>query len=354
MAFAEFLKNEHFPGLYIEVSTHGRGAHGFFVLEKYDLGAEFVNDLLLHRLQPWLRQVLKEQGFDVENVEIKGTLPVLVWGTQWRELANYRSGTPAKLPRLGTPEREIALRNTTKLTVYDLMRLPVVEKEEKEKKVKTEIAGSVTGKAISEEELGRLQGEYLRMAEALLDVHKLETAGRTVVTVDDMAIFLLLLKFFSENMNADGSLPVARWKNLWQALFEAGDVGRAFCPQRFKAIRDYLSSLGLLDWEDESYRIGWNDEKGQYHKGKACKWQAGQKLMEMLKTAAEQADNNKGEGEASFIRTEITILLKSIIPLTYEETKKPILVEEIPVHRLNADEIAQFITPFDVLAGMAA
>ena len=320
MAFAEFLKNNHFPNLYFEVSTHGKGGHGFFILDKCDCGAEFVNDLLLHRLQPWLRQILKEQGFDAENVEVKGTLPVLIWGTEWREVTNYRSGTLAKLPRLGTPEKEAALRNTTRLTVYDLMRLPVVEREGKPRAVKKaagQIAGSISGKAISDEELKRLQRDYRQVAETLLDVHELKTAGRTVVTVEDMAIFLLLAKFFTENMNSDGSLPVERWKNLRQALFEVGDVERAFCPQRFKAIRDYLSSLELLDWKDQSYRIGWYDESGQYHKGKACKWKASEELMAMLKPLVEQTDNNKEGREASFIRTEIGSLLKSIVPLTY-------------------------------------
>ena len=105
MAFAEFLKNEHFPNLYIEVSTHGNGAHGFFVLEKCGCGPEFINDILLHQLQSWLRQILIERDFDVENVEIKGTLPVVVWGDEYREVTNYRSGTLAKLPRLGTPDK---------------------------------------------------------------------------------------------------------------------------------------------------------------------------------------------------------------------------------------------------------
>ncbi len=108
------------------------------------------------------------------------------------------------------------------------------------------------------------------------------TAGRTVVTNEDVAIFLLLLRFFSENMNTDGSMPVRRWKKMWQALFEAGDINRAFCPQRFKVIRDHLSSLQLLDWQDETYRIGWFDEDGEYHKGKSSKWHASERLMGML------------------------------------------------------------------------
>ena len=89
-----------------------------------------------------------------------------------------------------------------------------------------------------------------------------------MVTNEDVAIFLLLLRFFTLNMNSDGSLPAKRWKKMWQALFEAGDINRAFCPQRFKAIRDFLSSLQLLDWRDRSYCLGWYDQDGQYHKGK--------------------------------------------------------------------------------------
>ena len=94
------------------------------------------------------------------------------------------------------------------------------------------------------------------LASAVMETHTLETNGRTVVTIEDVAIFLMLVKFFTNNMNKDGSLPVNRWRNLWNALFEAGDLNRAFCPQRFKAIRDYFSSLGLLDWADEKYWVG--------------------------------------------------------------------------------------------------
>ncbi|MBT7070080.1 MAG: hypothetical protein HN975_04230, partial [Anaerolineae bacterium] len=131
MAFAEHLRDHHFPNLYIEVSTHGNGAHGYFVLDKLGTGSTFVNNLLLRSLQPWLRQILKEHECDVENVEIKGTLPDIVWGQKKLEVTNYKSGTLAKLPRLGTEEKERALRNTTRVTVDELARLPVIEEVKK-------------------------------------------------------------------------------------------------------------------------------------------------------------------------------------------------------------------------------
>jgi hypothetical protein len=358
MAYARFLRKHYFPNLYFEPSTHGRGGHGYFVLEKWDYGAEYINDLLLHRLQPWLRQILKEHEFDVENVEIKGTLPVIVWGQEELEVSNYRSGTLAKLPRLGSPEKEEALRNTTRVSAYDLQKLPVVDGDKQQPrttiKVGSDVAGSISGKVIDDDELAKIDGHYGVVAEALLESHEVRTTGRTVVTAEDVAIWLMLLRFFTQNMNADGSMPVKRWKNMWQALFEAGDINRAFCPQRFKAIRDHLSSLELLDWQDQTYRIGWYDEDGNYHKGKSCKWQASEKLMEMLQGPAEQKRYQLGGGGTSFIRTEILSDLQSIDQLAVEDTKRPILIEFDSNLRLNPDEIAPLIAPFEAFSGLAA
>ena len=358
MAFAEHLRKYYFPGLYIEVSTHGNGAHGYLVLDKLGMGDTYVNNLLLHRLQPWLRQILNEHDHDVENVEIKGTLPDIVWGQEKLEVTNYKSGTLAKLPRLGSVEREEALRNTTRLTVDELARLPVVEEVKrvsaKGQAAGREVVGSISGKVISQEELDKVDGHYGELAAALLKSHELRTAGRTVVNRDDVAIFLMLLKFFTEDMNADGSLPVERWKKMWNSLFEAGDINRAFCPQRFKVIRDHLSSLQLLDWRDRSYSLGWYDQDGQYHKGKACKWQASERLMGMLEVPAEQEDYYMGGGRTSFIRTDLLKDLQIILQLPHERTIRPVRIEIDHQLRLNPDDLAPLITPFEVFMGVAA
>ena len=149
----------------------------------------------------------------------------------------------------------------------------------------------MTGKMIGEGELAQLAegGDYLNVAAALLGTHTLKTTGRTVVTAEDVAIFLLCLKFFTRRMNADGTLPVKRFEGLWSALYEAGDVGRAFDCHRFKAIRDYLSDLGLLDWEDSTFVAPREGRDGTRLKGRACKWEAGEVLMGMLGEARERA-----------------------------------------------------------------
>ncbi|QDT95288.1 hypothetical protein [Gimesia aquarii] len=359
MSFAKFLKEHHFPNLYIEVSTHGNGAHGYFVLEKYDYGATFINNLLLQRLQPWLRKILAEQDFDVENVEIKGTLPVVEWGDEKYEVLTYKSGTLAKLPRIETPEREEQLRNTTIVTVNDLQQLPVIEEPKVNKSAKTRNTatphvGSISGKHISQDELGHLNGHYRQVAESLLEVHALKTSGKTVATIEDVAIFLMLLKFFTENMNTDGSLPVNRWSEMWKSVFVLGDINRAFCPQRFKTIRDHLSGLGLLDWEDETYRIGWTDEDGKYHKGKACKWRASKEFMVKLEIPVVAIVKKKEEGGTSFIRTTLIEFFKTITQLRSEDTTRPVLFDPESPLRLNPDEINHFVKPFDAYTSLAA
>ena len=96
------------------------------------------------------------------------------------------------------------------------------------------------------------------------------------------------------------------------------------------------------------------DDDGKYHKGKACKWQASDRLMAMLEEPAEQARCEEGEGEASFIRTQLLSELKSIVQLPPEETKQPILIEFDSHLRINPDEIAPLITPFEAFTGLAA
>ena len=76
LAYAQFLKDTYFPNLYFEPSTNGKGAHGYFVLQKDGVKPEVVNDLF-GQLQAYLRQTI--YGFDIETVEIKGRCPVIYW-----------------------------------------------------------------------------------------------------------------------------------------------------------------------------------------------------------------------------------------------------------------------------------
>ena len=310
IAFVEHLKATRFPNLYYEVSTNGNGVHGYLVVEKGDLGDEGLNGAL-STLDKWLKAELSKGSFDVENVEIKGQAPEFAWGREKFELKAYKSGQLAKLPREALARAD-ELRGTTKLTAQELRRLPVPTTDESVDSVvsgrraakKTSAAsvwenenwekasvvpskfemkgGSIAGHHFGPEELARLGTGYLSLAKELLGERKLVAKGRRVVTEQDLAIFLMLVRFFTYNMNADGSLPVARWREMWTALHGAGDVGRAWCHHRFARMRNYLSDKSLIAWQDESFVVGVFAEDGRFVPGRASKWKAGEELMARL------------------------------------------------------------------------
>ena len=290
---AEYLKATFFPGLYHEPSTNGRGRHGYFILDKEGLGAEDVKRLL-KALERHLNLHLLSQGFDIELFEVKGLPPVITWNDG--EVTNYTAGVLAKIPR--QVHRFEEWKRTTVMSHVEIRRVvnelrpstssqvPVTPKRPPSMAMVVEdrAKGSVTGKVIGEGELAQLAegGHYRKVAATLLGTHTLQTTGRTVVTAEDVTIFLACLKFFTGRMNADGTLPVRRFEGLWSALHEAGDVGRAFDCHRFKAIRDYLSDLGLLYWEDRTFVAPTKDHHGNKSSGRACKWKANETLVAML------------------------------------------------------------------------
>lgn len=362
IAFAEHLRKHHFPNLYFELSTNGNGVHGYLVLEKGEMAAEFLIPLL-KRLDRHLKSLLSATTFDVEDVEIKGTPPVFTWGKRAGELANYKSGQLGKLPR--DKERFEELRNTARITYFDLLKLlpaETISPEEKKadsQKFRPETAGSISGKVIGDEELGQLNGHYRYVAKTLMQNQALATSGRALATVEDVAVFLMLLRFFTGNMNQDGSLPQARFKGLWTALFTSGDIDRPFDDKRFAAIRNYLSSLGLLDWQDEQYRLGWTGDDRQYHRGQACRWKASALLMEMLDASKRerhdcvdfQEDDDwrtvkkREREEASFTGTSLVDVIQSLVRLPYKQVVRPILTVPIQTWRLTPEEIGVYITP---------
>ena len=231
MAFAEFLKQNVFPDMYYEVSTNGNGVHGYIVLDKFDAGERFVNDALLSRLDPYLKQLLRESDFDVENVEIKGTAPVFEWGDHKYELNGYKSGVLAKIPRVDTPAKQRALKETTYIHINDLLRIDMPRKEAGSSNQALSLSG--TGVPIKQEDLDDFY-LYLDVAKALIGDDLLRTSDRRVVRAVDVACFLLLGKCFTENMNKDGSMPRNRFKSVQGSLFANNFIQRAFNGKRFK------------------------------------------------------------------------------------------------------------------------
>lgn len=357
MAYLTHLREEHFPNLYFELSTNGNGGHGYFLLDKEGMSAQGIKPLLKQQLQAWLNQIAAD--FDVELVEVKGLPPELSWGTDQYELKTYKSGVLAKVPR-GLVDRFYEVRNTTVLSVTDLRRLPVVQKTETRADEKPTIAvtrGSFSGHHFTEDHLAGLKegGKYWLIAQALLSGEELTTRSRAKVTVLDMAIVLMLGEFFTKNMNSDGSLPTTRWGAMWNCLCEENVIDRAWDHKRFKLLRDRLSSLGLIEWEDQSYSLGWKKEDGEYVPGRAAKWKFSTELMEQIavsadSTVASAASVSEEEREHPLWEQDL-LNWRSSLPITPDnKVVRPYLVTKMTVYLYSPDELTDFVSPIMQMA----
>src|SRR5262249_35060332 len=120
--------------------------------------------------------------------------------------------------------------------------------------------------------------------------------ARWLVEDTDFAQAIVLLRFFTEaeNRNLDGSLPQCRAQELWTALYDAGDFERPWNHPRWKAMRDWMSQMGWLDWQDNRYQIGTGRGDGQ-----ACRWRLHEDFVQVLDWLALHQE----EDGASFVDT---------------------------------------------------
>lgn len=367
--YLQFLRDGYFPNLYFEPSTHGNGGHGYFLLEKGDHSEKYLNKMLFETFTPWLNHLAVD--FDIEFVEIKGTMPVIEWGRKKLEVLNYKSGTLAKVPK-GLITRFDELKNTTRISAGDILfHLPTYDISDELKKksispVSVEAScGSVTGKHFDANTLAELNkgSRFHIVAESLLKSHTLKTSGRSVVTTEDVSIALMVGEWLTKNLDSNGAMPTKRWANLWKALYKAEDVDRAWDHKRYAVIRNYLSSLGLIEWEDESYQPGWHKDDGTYIKGKAAKWHFSEELMEQLANAGERNKEIRLEDQeyisskeggsilyGNTILTRTTNWAKSLTRIPHNDIIHPVMVIQMPLLRLHPDYVTEFVGFFDVMA----
>lgn len=310
-AFARHLK-ARWPDLYFERSTGGKGVHAYLVIDKSGKDAAQVN-AALKRLQDWLRAEADRVSADIELVEVKGTCPVIEF--EAGGITSVRYGTFAKLPRDASRFGE--WQGTTALSVDQLgrsafdvpppsqgrpARTPPLARR---KALKT--AGSVSGRLISEDEVGALP-RLESFARSLLAGKRL-LVGKWDVTDHDVAVALLLLRFFHQNPNPDGTLPTERVKGMWTGLFDAGDVQRAWNHRRWKAIRDFLSACGHIDWTDHRYYYGYM-AGDKFVKGRACKFTITGEFADALDRVVDlPSAASPSPGGASFVETRIARLV---------------------------------------------
>ena len=112
---------------------------------------------------------------------------------------------------------------------------------------------------------------------------------RWAVTETDFAQAVVLLRFFTENRNPDGSLPQRRVQELWTVLYERGDFSRPWNHHSWKAIRDWMSQMGWLDWQDHRYQIGTG-----HGDGRACRWRLHEDFVQRSRLAGTASWRRRG------------------------------------------------------------
>ncbi len=315
-AFADWLKDNYFPNLYHEPSTHGKGRHGYFVLFKDGFKDIGVSNYL-KRLDKTLKKLLElflatHPQYEVENVEIKGTPHIITWAKgAKRQIESMKSGCLAKLPR-DIYTRFDDFKNTTVLSFDDIIDL-----EEKAEKIVipsvipapkmlpiVKIKGSTSAHPIKKDEIHAINGPYLEFARSWVP-DSVGTSSRARVDAIDLAIALPILKFCSQKMNSDGTMPTKRIKTIWDRLLAEGEIDRAFDYHRWKVIRDLIEANDGLEMHDRLYYTGFVNDQGQQIKGLAAKWKLADWLVEELDEIVECGYVKQSEHHKSSVLEQV-------------------------------------------------
>ena len=194
---------------------------------------------------------------------------------------------------MSPPPTESKFKRTTVLNDRRISDLYVKYKDEPVVPAKRVVepakkSGSLTGCVVKQADIDQW-GSYVAVAKSLV-VQPLKTNGREVATAEDMAVLLLVLEACTNDMNADGSMPTARIRENWEILHANGDVDRPWCPRRYTTLRNQLSNLGYIDWEDRRYVPSALSPTGT---GQAARWRISEGLIEMI--VAEKLGNGTPE-----------------------------------------------------------
>jgi hypothetical protein len=301
IAFADWLRDNYFPCLYHEASTNGKGRHGYFVLFKDGFSAVGVANFL-KKLEKALKRLLQyflatHPQYQVEGVEIKGTPHIITWAKGARKIESMQSGCLAKIPR-EIVNRIDEFKRTTVLSFDDIEELEqkaeqLVIPEPKKLSIFKRV-GSTSTHPIPRHEIDAIKGPYLDFAKTWIS-EPVGTSSRAMVETADLAIALPIVKFCSQKRNVDGTMPTKRIKRIWDALFEEGEVDRAFDYHRWRVIRDSLEAKGGLEMESRYFYTGFVNQGGEFIKGVAAKWKMADWLVEKLDEVLELGFDPKDE-----------------------------------------------------------
>jgi hypothetical protein len=258
---AEML-DYYLPGIHTEASTHGKGVHGYVVIDYQDHGPEDtkrIKEVYVNFIKTLDRKA-KQIGIDIELIEPKG-LPVNVIRAPNGSLnvTDSKQGVLIKAPR--------NIESAVKTCIYTIEQLEeltaeiaaTIPEETKEgSKTGSGNSGAGSNAMFSQDEFDRV----IPLARQLHYANNLKhvvLASRVKIAVEDIAAFLLSLIFCKEHPrkeHANGALPCTRLRKLWAFMQEAGIICRAYDPKRIAFIRNLLADYQFLEFRSATYAPG--------------------------------------------------------------------------------------------------
>ena len=287
-----------FANLFVENSTSGGGAHAYGVLVKTPGIDDVTVNGGLKCLQAYLRRRLAEGhklGLygDISDVELKGGCPVFEW--EKGRCVHVQCGQLAKVPvtALDRPREFLALARIHHSVMRRLRHQPIEfpqpsspESTTAPNPASSERKGSTRTHPIPRAIVERIGSEYLAVAQSFAPEPILTSSlsDRHVATAEDVAIYLAITAYITLHQGEDKAMPSRRIGAIWTAMYKSREVGRPHCVKRVAAIRNHLSDLGLIDWQDERY---WSPDKAgklgcETRKGVCCKYSLSTELMAEL------------------------------------------------------------------------
>lgn len=286
ISFAEHLKSI-WPNLYYERSTNGKGIHAYILVRKCQVGAEAVNESL-DRLAAFLRHQADITNADIELVEVKGYCPIIKYDYKGN-IVNVTYGTFAKYPRHASLQQ---LQNTTVIDWQDLRR-EQYSVPDKPARLNTGSGCKSMPKDYTEQ-LPDLINHFSKLTAG----HKLVASDGRQVTNEDGGIVLLIAKYLSEHPNKEHRHSLRYCMLLWRWLHDEGACTR--CPNHkiFAAVRNHLSSRGLINWIDNRYQPS---SKPEAKDGVCCRWALMESFLSLLEQGGDNVDNQtRGNGKYLF------------------------------------------------------
>jgi hypothetical protein len=215
---------------------------------------------------------------DIEHIEVKGK--VYERNEENGQLLSVKCGDLLKCP---TEDKYVdqkpisfeelkALVASLPVTPYAApAATPVSPQSPKATKRK---AGSFHARTLTDEQIANLDTLALKV-DAWFKDRPRTAPGRHAITARRFAEILTALVVLEPN--ADGSNPYKRHEKFINAMCDEGHFEHRYRHEVYKAVRDYLSHCGLLNWQDHTYSFGDGTSKGR-----ACKFKAAQELVEAV------------------------------------------------------------------------